>query len=85
MNAPFPDNEEQRIAKLLSYNILDTRSETAYDDLTHLASYICQAPIALVSLVDRDRHTGHFRQSLESEIRAARNCDCEAIRRSSVG
>lgn len=55
MNAPFPVNEEQRIAELLTYDILDTGAERAYDDLTLLAAHICQMPIALVSLIDRDR------------------------------
>lgn len=55
MRASFPDNEEQRVAKLLSYGVLDTQSEPAYDDLTLLASYICKTPIALVSLVDSKR------------------------------
>lgn len=51
MRAAFPSNEEQRIAKLLSYGILDIESEPASDDLALLASYICKTPIALVSLV----------------------------------
>ncbi|MBW4542655.1 MAG: PAS domain S-box protein [Myxacorys chilensis ATA2-1-KO14] len=55
MRAAFPSNEDQRIAKLLSYGILDTESEPAYDDLAILASYICKTPIALVSLVDAKR------------------------------
>jgi len=55
MRAVFPVNEEQRIAKLLSYGILDTEVESAYDDLTLLAAYSCKTPIALVSLIDSRR------------------------------
>jgi signal transduction histidine kinase len=54
-SAPVPENESQRIQALLNYRILDTESETEYDRLTALASYICQAPISLVSLIDPER------------------------------
>jgi diguanylate cyclase len=55
MKAALPDNEEQRLVALESYGILDTLPEQAYDDITLLASHICETPIALLSLVERDR------------------------------
>ena len=52
---PLPANEAERIDSLYSYNILDTIEEKDFDELTDLASVICQTPIALISLVDQDR------------------------------
>ncbi len=53
--APMPANEVERLDALYQYKILDTQSEDNFDDLTKLASYICQTPIALISLVDAER------------------------------
>ncbi|HEX7698885.1 MAG TPA: GAF domain-containing protein [Candidatus Acidoferrum sp.] len=50
-----PVNEEGRIAALEKYAILDTDPEQSFDDLTLLASFVCETPIALISLVDEDR------------------------------
>jgi GAF domain-containing protein len=47
--------EEDRLAALAEYCVLDTAAEAEYDDLTRLAAHVCGTPIALVSLVDRDR------------------------------
>src|SRR5262249_33842450 len=55
MNAPLPENERERLATLHALEILDTAPELAYDELSTLAAYICQTPIALISLVDEDR------------------------------
>ncbi|HEY9738219.1 MAG TPA: ATP-binding protein [Trichocoleus sp.] len=65
--APLPQNEEERLAKLLSYNVLDTDTETAYDDLTLITSHICQTPIALVSLVDRNRQWFKSKVGIDAE------------------
>ncbi|MDH3673121.1 MAG: PAS domain S-box protein, partial [Gammaproteobacteria bacterium] len=53
--APLPDNEKDRLAVLESYGILDTPSEAVFDAITQLAADICDAPIALISLVDASR------------------------------
>ena len=53
--AAIPENEQARIHALLQYEILDTEAEAVYDDFVKLASYICQTPIALISLVDPTR------------------------------
>lgn len=55
ISAPLPKNEAARQQSLDELQILDTLEEQAYDDLTFIAAQICQTPIALVSLVDRDR------------------------------
>jgi two-component sensor histidine kinase len=48
-------DEAERLAALHDYAILDTDPEQAFDDIVALASGICEAPIALVSLVDASR------------------------------
>ena len=53
--APIPPNEEERLATLRSYEILDTPAESAFDSITRLASQILDVPISVVALVDKDR------------------------------
>lgn len=47
--------EKTRLKVLWQYDVLDTVPEEIFDDLTELAARICQAPIALISLVDERR------------------------------
>jgi signal transduction histidine kinase len=53
--APFPSNERERIDSLEHLGILDTDPEEGFDDIVQLAIALCDTPIALVSLVDRER------------------------------
>lgn len=55
ITAPLPDNEAKRLDALRSYAVLDTLPEKHFDDITELASMICDMPIVLISLVDKDR------------------------------
>ena len=55
MRPETPANELARLEALRRYEILDTETEQAFDDLTALAANICGAPISLISLVDSDR------------------------------
>src|SRR3954463_8988846 len=47
--------EDDRLAALRSYRVLDTPSEPTFDDLAQLAARACQAPVALISLIDERR------------------------------
>ena len=55
ISAPIPPNEKARLQSLKSYRVLDSDAEIQFDDLTALASSICQTPVSLISLIDEDR------------------------------
>jgi GAF domain-containing protein len=55
MKAPVPENEGARLEALRQYEILDTDPEESFNDLTRLAAYICNTPIALITLIDTHR------------------------------
>ena len=48
-------NETDRLAALRSYDILDSERERAFDDITALVARLCDAPIAVVNLIDAGR------------------------------
>jgi diguanylate cyclase (GGDEF)-like protein/PAS domain S-box-containing protein len=49
------EKESARLKTLYGYEILDTLPEKEFDDVAKLASQICGTPIALISLVDKER------------------------------
>jgi len=53
--APLPDNEPQRLARLHGLGVLDTLPQQAFDDISALAQAICGTPIALITMIDRER------------------------------
>ncbi|MGJ8685505.1 MAG: sensor histidine kinase [Nonlabens sp.] len=53
---PIPTNEQYRQAAVETYNLLDTMPEENYDSITSIVSSICDAPISLITLMDKDRN-----------------------------
>jgi len=53
--AQLPEHEEARLAALDKLDILDREPEERFDRIARIASEAFDVPIALVSLVDRDR------------------------------
>jgi signal transduction histidine kinase/GAF domain-containing protein len=62
----FPPDEAHRITALEELQLLDTLPEERFDRLTRLAARIFNIPIALVSLIDRDRQWFKSRHGLEA-------------------
>lgn len=48
-------NEQERLKALYRYKILDTAPEEEFDNITQLAAEICDAPVAMINLIDKDR------------------------------
>ena len=47
--------ETRRLAALDSYGIIDTPAEPVFDNVVSIAAEICETPIAIISLIGRDR------------------------------
>jgi diguanylate cyclase (GGDEF)-like protein/PAS domain S-box-containing protein len=62
----IPADEPARLQTLLDYDLLDTESETAFDDLVKLASQVCGTPIGLVTLVAQERQWFKARLGIEA-------------------
>ncbi|TXC81334.1 sensor histidine kinase [Luteibaculum oceani] len=52
---PVLKAEMDRLNTIAAYNILDTLEEEDYDNITKIASAICEAPISLITIVDEKR------------------------------
>jgi len=61
----LPADETRRLAALASYDVIDTPADPEIDELARLAAAICDAPVALVSLVDGSRQWFKARVGLE--------------------
>ncbi|MFJ1267427.1 diguanylate cyclase domain-containing protein [Legionella lytica] len=55
INAETPKNELLRLQSLYNLQILDTMAEERFDRITRIAQGLFKVPIALVSLIDKDR------------------------------
>ena len=66
-SAPLAPDEAARQRALDELQLLDTPAEQEFDDLTLLASFICGTPIALISLIDKDRQWFKSRVGIEIE------------------
>ena len=54
-SAPLPLDEYERLASLLALDLLDSDPEPEFDELVKAAALVCDAPISLISLIDKDR------------------------------
>ncbi|HLP35620.1 GAF domain-containing protein [Lacibacter sp.] len=63
--AERPKLEEMRLLDLQLYDILDSPEEQEFDDLRELAAQICDCPVSLITLIDRDRQWFKSRQGIE--------------------
>lgn len=63
-SAPLPANEDQRLATLRDYRIMDTGPDEGFDRLTAFAADLFDVPVALISLIDAERQWFKSRHGL---------------------
>ncbi len=70
--APIPADEEERLAALTALNLLDTEAEPVFDRITAKLARVFEVPIALISLIDRDRQFFKSQTGLPESLAKAR-------------
>ncbi len=58
--------DRKRLDALAEYEVMDTEAEEAFDEIVFIAKTVCQTPIALISLVERDRQWFKARIGLDA-------------------
>ena len=69
--APIPENDEARLEALHDYELLAGSPESWFNHIASVASSICQVPIAMVSLIDRDEQLLKAASGLPPELHSA--------------
>ena len=59
-------HEHLRIASLNELQLLDTKPDINYDNIAKLASYICETPVSLITLISEDRQW--FKAKIGTEL-----------------
>jgi GAF domain-containing protein len=70
--APTPPNEEDRLAELEGLNLLDTPSDAEFDQVTERLTKLFKVPIALLTLIDKDRQWFKSQTGLPTDLAEAR-------------
>lgn len=71
--APTLPNEEERLAELEGLNLLDTASEADFDQVTARLTRLFNVPMALVTLVDKNRQWFKSHVGLPANLAEARS------------
>ena len=64
---PIPANEAERLIALQRYDLMDTPSEASFNRLVQLVSRSLHVPIAMVTVIDRDRQW--FKACIGTDLR----------------
>ena len=70
-------NEQDRLHELISYKILDTPPEKDLDELAEIACLMCDMPVSLITLVEKDRQWFKTNIGLDSLSAAHRSSFCQ--------
>lgn len=72
-----PSAEQPRLQTLDQYELLDMPHDAALDDISRLAAQVCNAPVAVISLVEKDRVAFLSRCGIEVTQTPRRTLPCE--------
>jgi hypothetical protein len=73
MIAPKSTNEEKRLEELRGLKLLDTPAEENFDRITQRLTRLFRVPIALLTLIDKDRQWFKAQTGLPSDLADARS------------
>lgn len=69
IEAGLPKGEKKRLAALSELQLLHTDPEENYDDITKLASYICNVPVSMITLIGEDQQW--FKSKVGTDLSSA--------------